>query len=98
MPFERGKEVKNLPVNAADVRNVGSISGSRRSPGGGYGNPPQYSCLENPMDRGAWWATVHSITKSGTQQKQRSTHIYIGEFGKYFRVKHAIALGTNTSG
>ena len=53
MPFERGKEVKNLPVNAGDVRNVGSISGSRRSPGGGYGNPPQYSCLENPMDRGA---------------------------------------------
>ena len=45
----------------------GSIPGWRRSPGEGNGNPLQYSCLENPMDRGAWWATVHGITKSWTQ-------------------------------
>ena len=55
--------VKNPPANAGDV---GSIPGSGRSPGGGHGNPLQYSCLENPMDRGASWATVHGITKSQT--------------------------------
>ena len=47
--------VKNLPANAGDIRDAGSIAGSGRSPGGGQGNPLQYSCLENPMDRGAWW-------------------------------------------
>ena len=56
--------VKNLPANAGDIRDVGSISGSGRSPGGGHGNPLQYSCLENPMDRGAWQATVHRVIKS----------------------------------
>ena len=55
--------VKNLLVNAGDL---GSIPGSGRSPGGGNGNPLQYSCLGNPMDRGAWWAMVHRITKSWT--------------------------------
>ena len=50
--------VKNLPANAGDVRDVGSIPGLGRFPGGGHGNPLQNSCLENPMDRGAWWATV----------------------------------------
>ena len=59
--------VKNPPANARDVRDVGSIPGSGRSPGGGHGNPLQYSCLENPTDRGAWWATVHRVTKSRTQ-------------------------------
>ena len=48
------------------LRDVGSISGSERSPGGGHGNPLQYSCLENPMDRGAWQATVHGVAKSWT--------------------------------
>ena len=52
--------VKNLLANAGDMA---SISGSRRSPGEGNGNPLQYSCLGNPMDRGAWWATVHGVTK-----------------------------------
>ena len=52
--------VKNLPANAGDVRDSGSIPGSGRSPGGGHDNPLQYSCLENPMDRGAWWATIGS--------------------------------------
>ena len=56
--------VKNLPANAGDIRDAGSIPGSGRSPGEGNGNPLQYSCLENPRDRGAWWATVHGVTKS----------------------------------
>ena len=58
--------VKNPPNNAGDVRDVGSIPASGRSPGGGHGNPLQYYRLENPMDRGAWWAMVHRITKSQT--------------------------------
>ena len=54
--------VKNLPANAGDIRDAGLIPGSRRSPDGWYGNPLQYACLENPMDRGAWWVTVHRVT------------------------------------
>ena len=54
---------KNLPANAGDTRDSGSIPGSGRSPGGEHGNPLQYSCLENPIDGGAWWATVHGVTK-----------------------------------
>ena len=61
--------VKNLPASAGDVRDVGLIPGLGRSPGGGHSNPLQYSCLENPMDRGAWQATVHRIAKSQTQLK-----------------------------
>ena len=53
--------VKNPPVNAGDVRDVGLIPEWERSPGGGHGNPLQYSCLENPMDRGAWRAIVHRV-------------------------------------
>ena len=64
----------NLPVNAGDVRQ-GSILESRRSPGGGHSNPLQYSCLENPMDRGAWQATVHGVTQSRTWLKRLSTHL-----------------------
>ena len=59
--------VKNLPVSAGDVRRV-SIPGSGRSPGG-HGNPLQYSCLENPTERGAWWAAVYRVAKSQTQVK-----------------------------
>ena len=55
--------VKNLPVNASDVRNLGSIPGWERSSEGENGNPLQYSCQENPRDGGAWWATVHGVTK-----------------------------------
>ena len=69
--------VKNLPANAGDTRDVGSIPGSGRSPGGGHGNPLQYSCLKNPMDRGAWKATVHRVAKSCTGLKRLSTHIKI---------------------
>ena len=59
--------VKNLPANARDLRDTRSIPGSGRSPRGGRDNPPQYSCLENPTDRGAWWATLHGVAKSQTQ-------------------------------
>ena len=58
--------LKNLPANAGDVRDSDSIPGSGRFPGGEHGNALQYSCLENPMDRGAWWAILHRITKSWT--------------------------------
>ena len=58
--------VKNLPANAENRRDMGSIPGLGRSPGGGHGNPLQYSRLENLMDRGAWQATVHSVVKSRT--------------------------------
>ena len=57
--------VKNLPANAGDARDAGSVSGLGRSPGGGQGYPLQYSFLENPMDRGAWWATVHGSKRVG---------------------------------
>ena len=56
--------VKHPPANAGDAADAGSISGSGRSPGEGNGNPLQYSCLKNPMDRGGWRATVHGIAKS----------------------------------
>ena len=55
--------VKNPPANSGDIRDVGLVSGLGRSPGGEHGNPLQYSCLENPMDRGAWLATVHEFAK-----------------------------------
>ena len=58
--------VKNPPASAGDLRDVGLVGGSGRSPGGGNGNPLQYSCLENPMDRSAWRATVHGVAKSQT--------------------------------
>jgi len=58
--------VKNPPANAEDIRDRGSITGSGRSSGEGNGNSLQYSCLENSMDRGAWWATVHRVAKSRT--------------------------------
>ena len=64
MGFPGGSEIKNLPANAGDM---GSIPGSGRSSGEGNDNLLQYSCLENPMDRGAWWATVHRVTKSWLQ-------------------------------
>ena len=66
--------VKNPSDNAGAIRDMGSIPGLGRSPVGGQGNPLQYSCLENPMDRGAQWATVHGVTESQTQLKRLSTH------------------------
>ena len=66
--------VKKLPANAEDVREVSSIPGSGRSPGGAHVNSLPYSCLENPMDRGAWRATVHRVGKSQTWLKRLSMH------------------------
>ena len=65
--------VKNPLANAGDIRDAVSIPGLGRSPEGGHGNPLQYSCLENPMDRGAWQATVHRVVKSQTRLKRLST-------------------------
>ena len=60
--------VKNLPAEAGDVRDVGLIPGLGRSPGVGFNNSLQYSSLENSMDRGAWWVTVHGVAKSDTTE------------------------------
>ena len=70
--------VKNLPAKAGDMSDAGLIPGSERSPGGGHGNPFQYSCLETPRDRGSWQATVHGIPKSQTQLKWLNTHTHEG--------------------
>ena len=68
--------VKNPLANAGDIRDAGFIPGSGRSPAGGHGNSLQYSCLENPMDRGAWRAIVHRVTKSQTRLKDLAhTHV-----------------------
>ena len=66
--------VKNLPANAGDSGEAGSIPGSGRSPGGGHDSPLQFSCLENPMDRGAWLATIHGVAKSYTTEH---THTHL---------------------
>ena len=67
--------VKNPPANAGDIRDVNSIPGPGRFPGGQDDSPLQYSCLENPMDRGVWRATVHRVAKSWTQLKGLSMHM-----------------------
>ena len=66
--------VKNTSASSGDIKDMGSIPGSGRSAEGGYGNSLQYSCLENPMDRGVCWAMVHRVTNSWTQLKQVSVH------------------------
>ena len=66
--------VKNMPANG-DMRDVGLIPGWGRSHGEGNGNPLQYSCLENPIDRGVWWGTIHRVAQSQIQLKQLSTHL-----------------------
>ena len=65
--FPGSKMVKNLPASAGEARDMVSVPGSGISPGVGNGNPLQYSCLENSMDRGDWWATVHGVANSRTQ-------------------------------
>ena len=72
--FPGGSMVKNPPANAGDKGDASSIPGSGRSPEEGNGSPLQYSCLENPMDRGGQWATVHRVAKSQTLLKQLSMH------------------------
>ena len=70
-----------LVVKSPPARDMGSIPGSRRSPGGGHSNPLQYSCLENPMNRGARWTTEHRVSKSWTGLKRLSTHAFLLLFG-----------------
>ena len=83
--------IKNLPARAGDIRDAGSVPGSGRSPGGGNSNPLQYSCLENPMDRGAWQATVHVVTVSRTRLKRLSTHAdLLQALEKFLRVWEAL--------
>ena len=80
--------VKNLLANAEVARDLGSIPGLRRSPGRWHGNPLQYSCLENPMNRGAWQATAYRVSKSQTRPKQlstRSTHVVFPAALNFFR-------------
>ena len=74
MGFPGGIVVKNQPANARGIRDTGLIPGSEQFLGGGHGNPLQYTCLENPMDRGTWQATVHSVIRSWTQPKWLSMH------------------------
>ena len=77
--FTAGSAVRNLPANAGDTRDPGSIPGSGGSPGGGNGNPLRYPCLEIPMDGGAWWATIYGVTESNTTEanEQASTRLSI---------------------
>ena len=84
--------ITNPPANAGDIKHVGLTPGLGKSPEGGHGNSLQYSCLENPMDRGAWWAIFHRVAKSQTQLKQlsiqhivsTSTEISRGGFGRFY--------------
>ena len=69
--------VKNLLASVGDIRDTGSISRCGRSPGEGHGNPLQFSCLENPMDRGAWRATVHRVAESDTIEVIQHIYVYI---------------------
>ena len=71
--LSRGARVKNTPVSAGDERDMGAVLVSGRAPGGGNGSPLQYSCLQNPTDRGVWRATVHRVAQSQTQLKQLGT-------------------------
>ena len=71
--FSHSSVCKESACNVGDISSAGSIPGSGRSPGEGHGNPLQYSCLENPMDRGAWWITVHRVAKSWTWLKWLSS-------------------------
>ena len=77
MGFSGGAVAKNSPANAGDARDMGSIPGWGRSPGEGNVNPLQYSCLENPTDRGAWRATAHGVAKSQTQLSTHTPRVII---------------------
>ena len=73
--------VQKLPANAGDIRDAGSIPGSERSPWEGNGNPLQCSCLDNPMDRGAWWATIHGVTVRHNRSDLVHAYIFPGVSG-----------------
>ena len=84
--------IKNHPDNEGDIREAGSIPQSERSPGGGHGNPLQYSLLENSMERGAWWPTIHGVAKSQTRLKHLSMHTHQSH-GPAFAGKAHVATG-----
>ena len=89
--FPDGAVVRYLPTSAGDMRHSGSIPGSRRSPGEGNGNPLQYSCLENSLDRGAWWATVHGVTIRWIWLKGISQNLFIYLYiGGYITLVHCV--------
>ena len=91
--FQVALVVKNPSANAGDPRDADSISGSERSLGGGHGNPLQYSCLENPINRGALRATARGVPKSQTRLKQLSAHALLDWSMKVFSI-HAFRKGT----
>ena len=82
--FPGDSVVRNLASTVGDIRDAGLIPRTGRSPGGGHGNPLQYSCLENPMDRGVQWAIVHRVAKSRIQLKRLNSSIKIFCFNLYF--------------
>ena len=84
--FPGGSVVKNLHANAGDIEDMGSIPGFERSPGEGNGNPLQYSCLGNPMDRGIWWAIVHGVAEElhMTYQLNKKTTLHLIHALYYF--------------
>ena len=88
--FQVALMIKNLPPSVGDIRDTGSIPGSGRSPGGGHHNPLQYSCLENPIDSGDLWPTVHRVAKSWTQLKWLCTYIL------WFKIGHELWPLINT--
>ena len=76
LSFPGGSTVRNPPAMKETQGDTGSIPGSRRSPGGGHGNPLQYSCLENPIDSGPWLATVHGVAGSDKTETTEQTHMH----------------------
>ena len=88
--------IKNPPANAGDVRDQGLIPGSGRSPGVGNGNPLQYSCLGNLMDRGAWRATVQGVVKSQTQLSTHK-HTHLGHFFPFYFLTASCLYGAKES-
>ena len=81
--------VKNLPANVGDGKDVGLIPGAGRCPGGGHGNPLQYSCLEGPRDGGAWWAAIYGVAQSRTRLKRLSKQARSQEEGFKAKMRHA---------
>ena len=82
--------VKKPPAKVGDERDMGSIPGSGRSPGGGHGDPLQYSCLENPVDRGAWWATVHASSPVLGHLCSTSVSMHLTTLGTSFERNHTV--------